>query len=155
EVPTIHILPHWNWEGMEGKHIPVFVYTNGDCAELFLNGLSLGMRCKQPQSPNSTDRFRLMWHDVIYQPGELKAVAYREGQPIGEQLVRTSGSPSYLLLCPDRYVIHADGHDLSYVLVEAFDLHCIPCPLAMDTVRITIDGPGTIAGTDNGNPQSF
>lgn len=75
---TVHILPHWNWSGKEGQKIPVFVYTNGDCAELFLNGKSLGKKYKIPNSAVSTERFRLIWNDVVYQPGELKAIAYKE-----------------------------------------------------------------------------
>ncbi|MCB0582375.1 MAG: glycoside hydrolase family 2 protein, partial [Phaeodactylibacter sp.] len=74
EETTIHILPHWNWEGRAGKNVPVFVYTNGDCAELFLNGQSQGRRCKDPKSESSVERFRLMWRDVAYQPGELRVV---------------------------------------------------------------------------------
>ncbi|MCB0610401.1 MAG: glycoside hydrolase family 2 protein, partial [Lewinella sp.] len=79
DEPTVHILPHWNWAGKEGEPVPVFVYTNGDCAELFLNGKSQGIQCKEPKSGNSTRRFRLMWDQVKYEPGELRAVAYREG----------------------------------------------------------------------------
>jgi beta-galactosidase len=64
DEPTVHILPHWNWPEHAGKPVPVFVYTNGDCAELFLNGQSLGKRCKRPDAENSIERYRLMWNDV-------------------------------------------------------------------------------------------
>ncbi|MBC8181623.1 glycoside hydrolase family 2 protein [candidate division KSB1 bacterium] len=155
EKTTVHILPHWNWEGSEGKEIPVFVYTNGDCAELFLNGKSLGKRTKNPKSENSTERYRLMWHEVIYQPGELKAVAYKEGKEIGQAVVRTAGEPEYLTLTPDRIHIEATGDDLSYILVEVFDKNNNACPKADNLVRFNIDGPATIAGVGNGNPQSL
>jgi beta-galactosidase len=152
---TVHILPHWNWDGMEGKEIPVFVYTNGDSAELFLNGVSQGFRKKIPNSKKSVERFRLMWNNVTYQPGELKAIAYKNGKIIGDKLVRTAGKPHYIKLTPDRTNIKAGIQDLSYVLVEAFDVKGNPCPLAENQIVFEIKGPGKIAGVGNGNPQSF
>jgi beta-galactosidase len=154
EETTVHILPHWNWEGKAEK-VPVFVYTNGDCAELFLNGKSLGKKCKSPNSLKSTERFRLMWNDVTYQPGELKAVAYKEGEKIGEEILKTAGEPYQIRLTPDRTKIKADGADLSYVLVEAVDKDGNVCPLANNKVELSISGAGHIAGVGNGNPQSF
>lgn len=150
----VHILPHWNWSGYEGKNVPVFVYTNGDGAELFLNGKSLGKKYKNPKSEVSTERYRLMWTDVVYEPGELKAVAFREGKTIGEAVVKTAGKPSSIRLTPDRKEISANGDDLCYVLVEAFDKDGNLCPLADNLVNFEIKGPGKIAGVGNGNPQS-
>ncbi len=155
DVNTVHILPHWNWENMTGKEVPVFVYTNGDCAELFLNGKSLGMKCKNPKSENSVDRFRLMWKNVLYEPGELKAVAYKEGARIGEAVVRTAGEPVELRLTPDRSVIKADGTDLSFILVEALDKNGNLCPLADNRFEIKVTGAGRFEGVDNGNPQGL
>ena len=154
EENTVHILPHWNWEGKAEK-VPVFVYTNGDCAELFLNGKSLGKKCKSPNSLKSTERFRLMWNDVPYQPGELKAVAYKEGEKIGEEILKTAGEPYQIRLTPDRTKIKADGADLSYVLVEAVDKDGNVCPLANNKIDLSISGAGRIAGVGSGNPQSF
>ncbi len=150
---TIHILPHWNWPDRIGKTVPVFVYTNGDCAELFLNGKSLGKQYKKPKSENSIERFRLMWNDVIYQPGEIKAVAYKAGQPIGENTVVTTGEPYRLRLTPDRKVIHANGQDLSYVLIEALDKEGNCHPLANNLIKIEISGNGKNVGVGNGDPQ--
>lgn len=155
EETTVHILPHWNWQGTNVKNVPVFVYTNGDCAELFLNGKSLGKKCKQSNSEKPVERFRLMWNEVTYQPGELKAVAYKEGQVIGESVLKTAGEPYQIRFTPDRTVIHADGMDLSYLLVEAVDKDGNVCPLANNKIDIFMDGPGRIAGVGNGNPQSF
>ena len=152
---TVHILPHWNWEGMNDQNVPVFVYTNGDCAELFLNGKSLGTRCKDPKSKNSVERFRLMWKEVVYQPGELKAIAYKEGEKIGESIVKTAGRPHTLRLVPDQTSIKADGNDLSYILIEALDKDGNLCPLADNKIQIKIDGEAKIAGVGNGNPQSM
>ncbi len=155
EETTIHILPHWNWAGKEGTSIPVFVYTNGDCAELFLNGKSLGKKCKVPGSKNSVERFRLMWNEVTYETGTLKAIAYKDGIRIGEYVVKTVGDPYKIRLTPDRTTIVTDGNDLSFILIEALDKDGNPCPLANNLVELNISGPGTIAGVGNGNPQSF
>ncbi len=155
DEPTVHILPHWNWAGKEGEPVPVFVYTNGDCAELFLNGKSQGIQCKEPKSGNSTRRFRLMWDQVKYEPGELRAVAYREGQVIGEQVVKTAGAPQAIRLTADRNMITPDGMDLAYLLIEAYDKNGLPCPLADQQIELSIKGAGRILGVGNGNPQSF
>ncbi len=152
---TVHILPHWNWHGKEGENIPVFVYTNGDCAELFLNGKSMGVKCKNPASVNSTERFRLLWNNVPYQPGELKAVAYKEGEVIGTGSIKTADKPYKIVLTADRKLLAADGSDLCYILIEACDKYGIPCPLAENRVNITVKGAATIAGIGNGNPQSY
>jgi len=298
DVTTVHMLPHWNWPDRVGQNVPVFVYTNGDSAELFLNGKSLGRRVKgqipenpvnlaaskpvtassvqaenaaqnavdadsgtrwcasdgskdqwlqvdlesvqpiryigvefekeaknygyqiavsennadwqtiithstsdQPQwggprevfhdtSANAryvrvvftdlkdgawasvrklglypqrvesdyyapTYKYRLRWNDVTYQTGELKAVAYKDGQIIGQALMRTAEAPAQLRLTPDRTELSASGEDLAYILVEALDKDGILCPLADNTVTFKIDGPADIAGVGNGNPLSF
>ncbi|NLV38208.1 MAG: glycoside hydrolase family 2 protein [Bacteroidales bacterium] len=154
EKDLIHILPHWNWPGHEGEKVPVFVYTNGDEAELFLNGKSLGKQSKKPKSEISTERYRLMWHDVVYEAGELKAVAYRAGKVIGEKVLRTAGEAYTLKLTPDRSRLKASGEDLSFILVEACDKNGNLCPLADYMINFELKGPGEIAGVGNGNPQS-
>jgi beta-galactosidase len=303
DEPTVHILPHWNWPDRVGQPIPVFVYTNGDSAELFLNGRSLGRRAKgaapprpvnfaatahvtasssradappelasdgnylqrwfagspdphqwlqldlgesrhikflelaferetkrygyvvkasgdgnewttvvthaasdQPQGAGGahagmhdvdltarylrieidevrsvpwatywaclrevgayakrvesafyapTYNYRLRWNDVPYEPGELKAVAYRDGERVGEATIRTAGTPALLRLTPDRTHLAATGDALSYVLVEALDTKEVPCPLADNLVQFTIAGPAEIAAVGNGDPTSF
>jgi len=322
EETTVHILPHWNWPGRQGKNVPVFVYTNGDAAELFLNGKSLGRREKgrlperpanlalgkatsasssqdghmpanaidanrvtawaadaegadqwwqvdlgqnqaikylaiefeheeklygydiqvapdikmSGQDPNArtmdanmspvrnaaepqwrtllskptsrrpqwggpkrifhtvdtqarylrlhvtsvrqnarvairefgvytepiesdyynvTYDYRLRWNQVAYIPGELKAVAYRDGDVIGEAVVQTTGAAAKIRLTPDRTDLHADGEDLSYVLVEALDAQDRVVPTADNMIRFAVNGPGEIAGVGNGNPMSY
>ena len=300
ETTTVHLLPHWNWPGNEGKNVPVYVYTNGDRAELFLNGTSLGMRRKgepRSQAPdlargkpvtassvqtsdghvasnandddsatrwcaadgsvdqwwqvdlgaetsfaylaiqfereakyygyeiktsndastwttvatkqtsrtprwggprrqfhdavgrgryvrivftgllNSSwasicqfgvyperiespyyavvDKYRLRWLDVPYEPGELKAVAYKGDQRIGEAVVRTAGEPAALRLTPDRSEMAGTGQDLSYILVEAVDADGNLCPLAHNLIQFDVQGPAAIAGVGNGNPLSL
>ncbi len=303
DATTVHVLPHWNWPGREGKPVPVMVYTNGDEAELWLNGKSLGRKAKggkpiaapvdlahkkkakasseetdrrnwawngsdgdmesrwcaedeatdqwwqsdlgkvQPikscvihweQAANNykykvqvsvdgkewktvatrdkfegegstsvhefdargryvkivftdlqygawasfyecdvystkppkqqqqlvpyyapMDRYRIRWMDVPYEPGELKVVAYKDGKPIGETRMVTSGKPAQLRLTPDRATIDADGDDLSFVLVEALDAKGNPCHLADNLVKFELDGPGKIVAVGNGAPRSL
>jgi hypothetical protein len=299
-MTTVHILPHWNWPDSVGQNVPVFVYTNGDSAELFLNGKSLGRKTKGqlPERPpnfaqgkpvaassvesgknnvaanandndrstrwcaadagieqwwqvdlgevrpirylaidfekeaknygyeikvltdasiwqsivnKSTSRFprwggptrsfhevdaqaryvrieftelqrgtwasirefgvypekvesdyyavtykyRLRWNDVVYEPGELKAVAYKDGKKIGQAIMRTAGKPAKIRLAPDRKKLAATGEDLCYILVEALDEVGTLCPLADNSVRFNVEGPAEIAGVGNGNPLSL
>lgn len=306
DVPTIHILPHWNWPDRVGKNVPVFVYTNGDSAELFLNGKSLGRRTKgvvppkpqnlargkaatassganprlandgdaatewraetaggnpwfqvdlgaaqtvkhiqlalgssaagagyevrlsrdgsswttigtvaartpgagrggagffggaaagAPPSNFETDaqaryvrveftklaenataairelsvyparyeseyydvtyKYRLRWNDVVYEPGELRLVAYKGGAKIGEKTLRTAGPPASLRLTPDRTRLAATGEDLSFILVEALDAQGNPAPLADNLIHFDVQGAGEIAGIDNGDQLSL
>jgi beta-galactosidase len=298
DTATVHIVPHWNWPERVGQTVPVWVYTNGDSAELFLNGKSLGRRKKgmpaeQPKnlaqgrtatansngSGQPSDKaadgdettswsvtraggdpwwqvdlgetqslkcfviefeqeakyygyvvstsedgtnwrsvveqrasgeprwggpraavhhldgrgryvrvefnelprrgpagmrefgvysqptelsyyaptydYRLRWNDVVYEPGELKAVAYKDGNEIGASVVRTAGEPAALRLTPDRTQLEASGDDLGYVLVEALDEQGTLCPLADNVVHFRVEGPAEIAGVDNGNPLSL
>jgi beta-galactosidase len=293
---TVHILPHWNWPDRIGQNVPVYVYTNGDSAELFLNGKSLGRRTKtkevtkpvnfakgkpakasseksergniaayandgdsssrwcaanadanqwwqvdfdeaqqvryldidfekesknyQYQVKTSTDgstwqtivtkndwtgqtsqvsyevnvqarflrieftqlqegawasmrefgvypskasslyyavmdKYRLRWMDVVYEPGELKAVAYKDGKEIGQAVNRTADKPAVIRLTPDRKELAATGEDLCYILVEALDAKGTDCPLADNLIRFKVEGPAEIAGADNGNPLSL
>jgi len=300
DTTTVHILPFWNWPDRVGQNVPVFVYTNGDSAELFLNGKSLGRRtkCVQPERPinfaqgksatassaqsevgniaanaNDADRstrwcaaeagkeqwwqvdlsdvqsiryiaiefeneeknygyeikvstdasnwetvvikntsrrprwggprrifhkvnaqakyvrieftdlqegtwasirefgvypekvesgyyaptykYRLRFNDVVYEPGELKAVAYKDGKKIGEAVMRTADEPAAIRLTPDRIQLFASGEDLCYILVEAVDDKGTLCPLADNMIKFKVDGPAEIAGVGNGNPMSL
>ena len=85
DLPMAHILPHWNWPERVGQVTPVHVYTSGDEAELFLDGKSLGRKKKGPFE------YRLRWDDVVYQPGELSVVAYRDGKEWARDRVKTTG----------------------------------------------------------------
>jgi beta-galactosidase len=128
EAETLHILPHWNWEGREGEKTPVFVYTNYPSAELFINGKSYG---RQTKHKNGTveNRYRLMWHDAVYQPGEVRVVAYDEqGNPVAEKTVRTAGKPHHIELVTDCSSLQADGKDLAYVTLRIVDKDGNLCP---------------------------
>ncbi len=296
DATTVHILPHWNWRERLGKKVPVFVYTNGDSAELLLNGKSLGRRTKmserdkpvnfaegKPATAGSeesdkgnraacandgnsgtrwcasddsvgqwwqvdlgeerpigyldiefekearnyqyqiqvstdgssrrtvvtrddwtgedshvghelntearyvrieftrlrrgawasikefgvyaekvessyysvVDKYRLRWLDVVYEPGELKAVAYRDGRVIGQAVMRTAGQAAAIRLTPDRKELSATGEDLCYVLVEAVDERGTLCPLAENLIKFEVSGPAEIAGVGNGDPLSL
>jgi hypothetical protein len=101
------------------------------------------------------DAYRLRWLEVPYEPGELKAVAYKDGRPIGEALVRTAGKPARIRLTADRSDLAADGMDLSYVTIEMLDADGNLCPRAMDMLRFEIDGPAELKGVANGDPMGL
>jgi beta-galactosidase len=146
DLPMAHLLPHWNWPERVGEITPVHVYTSGDEAELFLNGRSLGRQRKGPFE------YRLRWDDVVYQPGELKVVAYKNGRKWATATQRTTGPAAKLTLRPDRRRIAADGRDLSFVTVRVEDQAGRLVPRARPRLRFALDGPGEIVATDNGDP---
>jgi beta-galactosidase len=145
QLPMVHILPHWNWPGRLGLVTPVHVFTSGDEAELFLNGRSLGKKKKGPYE------YRLRWDDVKYSPGELKVVAYKDGKEWAVNTLKTTDGPYKLRLSADHPVLLADGQDLSFVTVRVTDKNGLTVPDAKNTLKFTIEGPGTIVATDNGD----
>lgn len=152
EAETLHILPHWNWEGREGEKTPVFVYTNYPSAELFINGKSYG---RQTKHKNGTveNRYRLMWHDAVYQPGEVRVVAYDEqGNPVAEKTVRTAGKPHHIELVTDRSSLQADGKDLAYVTLRIVDKDGNLCPNDGRLVSYKVKGAGKYRASANGDP---
>jgi beta-galactosidase len=144
-----HILPHWNWPERAGQITPVHVFTSGDEAELFLNGKSMGRKKKQQYE------YRLRWDDVKYEPGELKVIAYKNGKIWAEDVVRTTGKASQLLISADRKTIMADGMDLSFITVKVADKNGLVIPDAANKISFEIEGPGEIAATDNGDPADL
>jgi beta-galactosidase len=149
DFPMAHILPHWNWPDRVGQITPVHVYTSGDSAELFLNGQSLGLKTK------GRFEYRLHWDDVVYQPGELKVVAYKNGKKWATDVMKTTGPSVRLKLQADRSTIKADGQDLSFVTVTIMDKAGLSVPRSQNQVRFEINGPGEIVATDNGDATSF
>ncbi len=148
-LPMVHILPHWTWPERVGLVTPVHVFTTGDEVELFLNGRSLGRKKKGPLE------YRLRWEDVVYEPGVLEAVAYRNGSLWARTEVRTAGAPVAVKLEPDRKVIVADGKDLCFVTVRVVDQNGITVPRAANRLEFELQGPGVIVATDNGDPTSY
>ncbi|MGE5942710.1 MAG: beta-galactosidase GalB, partial [Flavobacteriales bacterium] len=115
DFPMVHILPHWNWSERIGQITPVHVFTSGDEVELFLDGKSLGKKKK------GVFEYRLRWDDVTYLPGELKAVAYKNGKVWAEEIIKTTEAASKLTAKADRNMIVADGKDLSFITIEVKD----------------------------------
>jgi beta-galactosidase len=149
DLPMAHILPHWNWPERMGQITPVHVYTSGDEAELFLNGKSIGRKKK------SQYEYRLRWDDVKYEPGELRVVAYKNGQRWAEDNVKTTGAAGRLEMKADRASIHADGQDLSFVTVMITDGQGLLVPRSNNRIQFEVSGPGEILGIDNGDATSL
>ncbi|MFL5741550.1 MAG: glycoside hydrolase family 2 TIM barrel-domain containing protein [Flavisolibacter sp.] len=142
--PVLHLLPHWNWK--TGDTVDVVAYYNqADNVELILNGRSLGTRSKKG------DDLHVFWH-VPYEPGTLKAVSRINGKTVLSTEVKTSGKPLRLVMKADRNIIKADGKDLSFVTITVVDQNGVMVPDANPEIKFSIEGPGSIAGLDNGDP---
>ena len=166
---TLHILPHWNWEGREGEVTPVFVYTNYPSAELFINGKSQGKRTKDlnveidssyteaaQKSFERQKRYRLMWMDTKYEPGTVKVVAYDEnGKAVDEAEIHTAGKPHHIVLTADRDQLQADGKDLSFINVKIVDKDGNFCPNETRQIKFKVKGAGTFRAAANGNSASL
>lgn len=159
---TLHVLPHWTWPGREGENTPVFVYTNYPEAELFVNGKSYGKQRKltadEARALQGKDslwlqrRYRLMWTDVPYEPGELKVVAYdNSGKKVEEKTVRTTGKPHHLEVVADRTTLSSDGKDLAYITVRVVDKDGNLCPADDRLVSFTVKGAGSFRAAANGD----
>lgn len=149
ELPIAHLLPHWTWPGREGQVTPVHVFTSGDEAELFVNGVSQGRKKKAPL------QYRLRWDEVVYAPGELRVQAYKDGKPWASERVRTAGPAARLQATPDRTTLSNDGRDLAFVTVRLLDRDGTPAPTAGDRLRFRVEGPGELVATDNGDPTNL
>ena len=149
DFPMAHILPHWTWPERIGQVTPVHVFTSGDEAELFLNGKSLGRKKK------GAFEYRLRWDDVVYQPGTLKVVAYKNGKVWATDEMKTADEPAKLALKSDHTEIRADGKDLAFIAVTVTDKNGLTAPRADNRIHFAIEGPGEIIATDNGDPTSF
>lgn len=148
---TLHILPHWNWKGREGEVTPVFVYTNFPKAELFINGKSQGVREKNDSTYQN--RYRLMWMDTRYEPGEVKVVAYdAAGNKAAERVMRTAGKAHHLVVTPNRNELKADGDDLVYFTVQVADKDGNIVPTDNRMVKFSVSGAGEFEATANGDP---
>jgi len=146
DEPMLHIFPHWNLNGMEGKVIPVTVYSNCEQVELILNGKSLGKK-------NMLINDHLEWR-VVYEPGKLEAHGFKNGKKIISSKVETTGKPASIALIPDKSNISSNGADVSVITVQVNDLNGSMIPTAENKINFTIEGPGKIIGVGNGNPSS-
>lgn len=149
ELPLAHILPHWNWPNRVGEITPVHVFTSGDEAELFLNGQSLGRKKK------AAFEYRIRWDDVKYQAGELKVIAYKNGEIWAEETIKTTDKAAKLLATADCSTIKADSEDLAFITVKITDKNGLMVPDANNTICFSLEGNGEIVATDNGDPANL
>ena len=191
---TLHVLPHWTWKGREGEVTPVFCYTSYPEAELFVNGKSQG-RLKHidvsmddylanrveepmpwggtslfadpnaPRGKNRLDRYRLRWNDVVYEPGEIKVVAYDENGNVADtKVVRTAGKPHHIELVADRSelnttAVDANGNaidtpDLAFYTVRVVDKDGNLCPDADNQLSFNVKGAAKFKACCNGDATS-
>ena len=149
DLKFAHILPHWTWPDRVGQITPVHVFSSADEAELFVNGKSQGKVKKRDYE------YRFRWDYVVYEPGEVKVVTWKKGQPWATETVRTVGKAVKLSLVPDRRIIDNDGRDLSFVTVKIVDEDGNVVPYAKQKIEFSVAGPGRIVATDNGDPTDM
>jgi beta-galactosidase len=147
--PMVHIVGHWNWHA--DMKIEVWVYSNCDSVELFLNGRSLGE--KNFKDEDYSDLLHLFWEDVQFEPGELKAIGKNKGQEVVSKSLVTTKSPHHLAIESDRQILPKKG-DIAFLTVSVRDINNNIVPDAHNLITFTVKGPGHIIGTDNGNPIS-
>ncbi|KAL2213202.1 glycoside hydrolase [Sarocladium strictum] len=151
DVKMAHILPHWNWPDREGEVTPVHVYSSADEAELFVNGKSQGRQTREEYE------YRFRWDEVVYKPGKVEVVTYKNGDIWAKSTVQTTGKATKLHLetYKDRESITADGKDLLFVTLAVEDEDGLIVPEAEPTIDFSIEGPGEILTTDNGDPTDM
>ncbi len=137
--PMVHILPHWNLHGREGEAVRVSVYTNCDSVELFQDGRSMGAQAVEPFG-------HVEWR-LIYNPGCVRAVGYKDGEPAAEETVETTGRPVALRLKLERGGVRADGQDVAIITCDCVDSEGRHVPDAAPLVRFNTNGLGYVAGT--------
>ena len=142
--PVLHLFPHWNWPGMEGKEIAVWVYSNLDSVELFHNGKSLGSKEVKKDS-------HVAWN-VSYAPGAIEARGYKDGKLAMTEKRETTGPAARLVMKADRDTIKADGEDVAMFSVEVRDALDRIVPITRNEVAFTVSGSGQLIGVGNGDP---
>ena len=140
-VPMVHVLPHWTWPGRQGEVTPVHVYTSGDEAELFINGKSRGRKAREG--------YRIRWDEVVYEPGTVEVVAYKDGEVWARTEMRTAGEAA-------RTALEVDftGKELTFVTARILDRKGTPVPTAGNRLRFEVSGPAVLVATDAGDPTS-
>ncbi len=144
EKPLVHIFPHWNWPGHEGKTIRVWCYSNCDEIELRINGTSYGRK--------AMPRYKHVQWDVSYHPGHIEAYGYNNGTLTAIHRIETTGRPAALLLVPDRYILRADGQDVVPITISVVDSAGRLVPTANNKIHMSVSGAGINAGVGNGDP---
>ncbi len=144
--PLVHLVPHWNWAGSEGKPIKVMVTSNAEKVQLQLNGKMLGEK--------PVDKYEMVTFEVPYEAGKLEAVASNQGREVARFAVETTGAPAGLRLIPDRTTLAADGDDAQPVTVQVVDAQGRVVPTANPLVKFALSGPGAIIGLNDGDPTN-
>jgi beta-galactosidase len=143
--PVLHLLPHWNWEERLGEPVSVWVHSNLEEVELFLNGRSQGKRKVEPLT-------HLEWQ-VKYEPGVIEARGMKGGKVVMTDRRETTGAPQSIRLSANRNEIAADGEDIALVRVEVLDGEGRPIPTADNLIKFKISGEGALLGVGNGDPN--
>ncbi|HZQ95788.1 MAG TPA: beta-galactosidase GalA [Candidatus Sulfotelmatobacter sp.] len=143
--PVLHLFPHWNWEQRNGEPISVWVHSNLDSVEVFLNGKSQGSKKVEPLT-------HLEWR-VRYEPGVLEARGTKDGKVVLTEKRETTGEPAAIRLTADRSEINADGEDVAVLTVEALDHEGRPIPTADYPIHFKVTGEGALLGVGNGDPN--
>jgi beta-galactosidase len=143
--PVLHLFPHWNWDQREGESIPVWVHSNLDSVELFLNGKSQGSQKVEPLT-------HLEW-EVKYEPGVLEARGMKDGKVALTEKRETTGDAVAIRLTADRTEIKADGDDLAILKVEVLDKEGRAIPTAANKISFRVTGEGRFLGVGNGDPN--
>ena len=143
--PVLHLFPHWNWDERLGEPVAVWVHSNLEEVELFLNGRSQGKRKVEPLT-------HLEWQ-VRYEPGVIEARGMKAGKVVITAQRRTTGAPRTIRLSANRNDIAADGEDIALVRVEVLDDSGLPVPTADNLIKFRLSGPGTLLGVGNGDPN--
>ena len=144
DKPVLHLFPHWNWSGYEGKKIAVWAYSNLDKVELFHNGQSLGAKDMKKDS-------HVAWN-VEYAPGTIEARGWKNGGQVITARRETTGPAAKLVLRADRDFLSADGEDVAMFAVEVQDANGRTVPITNNLVTFRVTGPGQLIGTGNGDP---
>ena len=144
--PALHLFPHWNWEERKGEQISVWVHSNLDEVELFLNGTSQGKKKVEPLT-------HLEWK-VKYEPGVIEARGFKNGAVVLTDKRETTGQPETIKLTADRTEINADGEDVAIIRVESLDSAGRHVPTADSLIKFKVSGEGHLLGVGNGDPNS-
>jgi len=143
--PVLHLFPHWNWEQRLGEPVSVWVHSNLDEVELFLNGRSQGRQKVQPLT-------HLEW-SVKYEPGAIEAHGIKDGKVVMTSRRETTGAPATIRLSADRSELAADGEDIALVRVELLDSAGRALPTAGNLIKFRVSGEGSLLGVGNGDPN--
>jgi len=143
--PVLHLFPHWNWEQRKGEPISVWVHSNLDSVEVFLNGKSHGSQ--------NVERYKHLQWKVPYEPGTLEARGSKDGKVVLTEKRETTGAPASLQLTADRPEIDADGQDVAVLTVEALDAQGRAVPTADRMIHFNVSGDGKLIGVGNGDPN--